>query len=39
MRLEDYFDFLAADDIRIKGSGIGIESVSPVRVYLPGVVS
>jgi uncharacterized protein (DUF433 family) len=27
MQLEDYFDFLAADDIRIKGSRIGIESV------------
>lgn len=27
MLLEDYFDFLAPDDIRIKGSRIGIESV------------
>jgi uncharacterized protein (DUF433 family) len=27
MRLEDYFDFLAPDDIRIKGSRIGIETV------------
>lgn len=27
MLLEDYFDFLAADDIRIKGTRIGIESV------------
>ena len=27
MQLEDYFDFLAADDIRLKGSRIGIESV------------
>jgi uncharacterized protein (DUF433 family) len=27
MQLEDYFDFLAPDDIRIKGSRIGIESV------------
>ena len=27
MQLEDYFNFLAADDIRIKGSRIGIESV------------
>jgi uncharacterized protein (DUF433 family) len=25
--LEDYFDFLAADDIRIKGHRIGIESI------------
>ena len=27
MQLEDYFDFIAPDDIRIKGSRIGIESV------------
>jgi len=27
MRLEDYFDFLEPDDIRIRGSRIGIESV------------
>jgi len=27
MQLESYFDFLAPDDIRIKGSRIGIESV------------
>ena len=27
MQLEDHFDFLAPDDIRIKGSRIGIESV------------
>lgn len=27
MPLEDYFDFLAPDDIRIKGTRIGIESV------------
>jgi uncharacterized protein (DUF433 family) len=27
MHLEDYFDFLAPDDIRIKGHRIGIESV------------
>jgi uncharacterized protein (DUF433 family) len=27
MQLEDYFDFLASDDIRLKGSRIGIESV------------
>jgi uncharacterized protein (DUF433 family) len=27
MKLEDYFDFLAPDDIRIKGSRIGIESI------------
>jgi uncharacterized protein (DUF433 family) len=27
MQLEDYFDFLASDDIRIKGHRIGIESI------------
>jgi uncharacterized protein (DUF433 family) len=27
MQLEDYFNFLAPDDIRIKGSRIGVESV------------
>jgi uncharacterized protein (DUF433 family) len=27
MQLEDYFEFLAPDDIRIKGHRIGIESV------------
>ncbi len=27
MQVEDYFDFVASDDIRIKGSRIGIESV------------
>ena len=27
MQVEEYFDFLAPDDIRIKGSRIGIESV------------
>ena len=27
MKLEDYFDFLTVDDIRIKGHRIGIESV------------
>jgi uncharacterized protein (DUF433 family) len=27
VQLEDYFDFLAPDDIRIKGHRIGIESV------------
>ena len=33
MRLEDYFDFLATDDIRIKGSRIGIESVLYEFIY------
>jgi uncharacterized protein (DUF433 family) len=27
MQLEDYFDFLAPDDIRIKGTRIGLETV------------
>lgn len=27
MRLEDYFDFLADDDIRVKGTRIGIETI------------
>ncbi len=27
MKLEEYFDFLAPDDIRVKGHRIGIESV------------
>jgi uncharacterized protein (DUF433 family) len=27
MQIEDYFDFLGADDIRIKGTRIGIESI------------
>ncbi len=27
MKLEDYFDFLAADDIRLKGHRIGIETI------------
>jgi uncharacterized protein (DUF433 family) len=27
VQLEDYFDFLAPDDIRIKGHRIGVESV------------
>lgn len=27
MRLEDYFDFLGPDDIRVKGTRIGIETI------------
>jgi uncharacterized protein (DUF433 family) len=27
MRLEEYFDFLSSDDIRIKGTRVGIETV------------
>ncbi len=33
MQLEDYFDFLADDDIRIKGSRVGIESVLYDYIY------
>lgn len=33
MLLEDYFTFLAPDDIRIKGSRIGIESVLYEYIY------
>ena len=31
--LEDYFDFLTPDDIRLKGSRIGIESVLYEHIY------
>ncbi len=27
MQLEDYFDFFAEDDIRLKGTRVGIETV------------
>ncbi len=33
MKLEDFFDFLADDDIRIRGTRIGIESVLYDYVY------
>ena len=33
MKLESYFDFLADDDIRIKGSRVGIESVLYEYIY------
>ena len=33
MQLEDYFDFLAPDDIRIKGHRIGIETVLYEYIY------
>jgi uncharacterized protein (DUF433 family) len=33
MQLEDYFDFLAPDDIRLKGHRVGIESVLYEYVY------
>ncbi len=34
MQLEDYFDFLSPDDIRIKGHRIGIDNV--LNYYLEG---
>jgi uncharacterized protein (DUF433 family) len=34
MQLEDYFDFLSPDDIRIKGHRIGIDNV--LTLYLDG---
>ena len=33
MQIEDYFNFLSEDDIRIKGSRIGIESVLYEYIY------
>lgn len=33
MKLEDFFDFLADDDIRVKGTRIGIESVLYEYIY------
>ena len=33
MKLEDYFDFLTDDDIRIKGTRVGIESVLYDYIY------
>ncbi|MEH1925384.1 DUF433 domain-containing protein [Nostoc sp.] len=34
MQLEDYFDFLSADDIRLKGHRIGIDNI--LDYYLEG---
>jgi uncharacterized protein (DUF433 family) len=33
MKLENYFEFLADDDIRIKGTRVGIESVLYEYIY------
>jgi uncharacterized protein (DUF433 family) len=33
MQLEDYFNFLSADDIRLKGSRIGIETILYEYIY------
>src|SRR5687768_17476865 len=34
MQLEDYFDFLSPDDIRIKGHRVGVDDV--LELYLDG---
>ncbi|BAY93280.1 MULTISPECIES: DUF433 domain-containing protein [unclassified Tolypothrix] len=34
MQLEDYFDFLSSDDIRLKGHRVGIDNV--IDYYLEG---
>ncbi len=33
MLLEDYFEFLAPDDIRVKGTRVGIESILYKYIY------
>ena len=33
MQIEDYFNFLAPDDIRLKGSRIGIETIFYEYIY------
>ena len=33
MQLEDYFNFLGSDDIRLKGSRIGIETILYQYIY------
>jgi hypothetical protein len=33
MELESYFDFLAPDDIRVKGTRIGIETILYEYIY------
>ena len=33
MQIEDYFNFLAPDDIRLKGSRIGIETILYEYIY------
>ncbi|EGJ29330.1 MULTISPECIES: DUF433 domain-containing protein [Moorena] len=33
MKIEDYFDFMAPDDIRIKGTRVGIENVLYEYIY------
>ena len=36
MQLEDYFDFLSADEIRLRGTRIGIEAI--LSEYLAGAL-
>ena len=33
MQLEDYFNFLAPDDIRLKGTRVGIETILYEYIY------
>ena len=33
MLIEEYFDFLADDDIRVKGTRVGIESILYEYIY------
>ncbi|MDJ1179252.1 DUF433 domain-containing protein [Roseofilum sp. BLCC_M91] len=33
MQLEDYFDFLSPDDIRLKGTRVGIETILYEYIY------
>lgn len=33
MKLEDYFDFLSPDDIRVKGTRVGIETILYDFIY------
>ena len=34
MQLEDYFEFLTSEDIRIKGTRVGIEHIRPLAKIL-----
>lgn len=36
MQLEDYFDFLAPNDIRVKGTRVGIESILYEYIFEDG---
>jgi hypothetical protein len=39
MQLEEYFDFQRPDDIRVKGTRIGIETILYDFIHLPVLVS